>query len=65
MFDQSKLDKFQKLGANARARGESEWLCPCFKPSEMPKATGESIEDWNAKVEAWRLGWKMEDAMRS
>jgi len=30
----------------------------------MPKNTGESFEDWNAKVEAWNIGWNMEDAMR-
>jgi hypothetical protein len=64
MLSQEQLDKFQTFGANARARGES-FLSPYLQPHEMPKNTGESFEDWNAKVEAWNLGWSMEDAMRS
>jgi len=55
----------QKQGANARAMGHSKFDNPYFKYENMPVATGESRDDWNAKQFAWELGWTMEDAMRN
>jgi hypothetical protein len=58
-------EEIQKQGANARAMGLTQFDCPYFKPDQVPVATGESVESSNAKVEAWNLGWQIEDAMRS
>ena len=55
----------QKEGANARARGASMFDNPYYRSELMPAQTGGSIEAWTAQVEAWHLGWAMEDAMRS
>jgi hypothetical protein len=57
-------DKIQKAGANARALLKSQIDNPYLKPDKMPAATGQSIQEWNALVEAWDLGWKMEDVIR-
>lgn len=57
-------EALQKQGANARAAGLTSIDCPFYKEDATPSATGETIDVWNAKVEAWRLGWTIEDAMR-
>lgn len=56
--------ELQKAGATARAARRCELDNPFYKSENMPAATGESIEAWNAKCEAWDFGWKMEDAIR-
>ena len=53
----------QKQGANARALGLSEFDNPFYKSEAMPRLSGESAEVWNAKQEAWNLGWHVENAM--
>ncbi|TAX57099.1 hypothetical protein ELI01_18635 [Rhizobium leguminosarum] len=58
-------EEIQKRGANARALGKSVFDNPFLKSEEMPRATGETIEEWQAKHDAWELGWRMENAMRS
>lgn len=55
----------QKRGANARGLGLSEFDCPFYAKDQCPANTGEDPREWAAKCEAWTLGWKMEDAMRS
>lgn len=55
----------QLLGANARAQGLTVFDSPFYKPEAMPASTGETIEAWNAKQEAWSLGWTIEDAIRA
>jgi hypothetical protein len=57
-------EKIQLHGANARARGESYMDNPYLKSANMPAKTGETIEEWAAKQEAWALGWQMEDMIR-
>lgn len=59
------LLKLQKDGANARAFGLSSLDNPYYQSDVMPGNTGEQIEEWNAKMEAWRTGWEMENLMRS
>lgn len=59
------LLKLQKDGANARAFGLSSLDNPYYQSDVMPGNTGEPIEEWNAKMEAWRTGWEMENLMRS
>jgi hypothetical protein len=53
----------QKDGANARARGASMFDNPFYRSELMPAQTGRSLEEWTAQVEAWHLGWSMQDAM--
>jgi hypothetical protein len=55
------IQEIQKQGAAARAKGLTQYECPFFQPDQVPVATGESFESWYAKVEAWNLGWKIEN----
>lgn len=57
------LTEIQKAGANARAMGRTEFDNPYLQESELPRATGEPVEKWLAKWEAWQLGWKLEGAV--
>lgn len=57
-------DEIQKQGANARAHGLSRYDNPFLKSTALPATTGETMEVWVAKHDAWNLGWTMEDAMR-
>ena len=54
----------QQDGANARALGRSAIDNPFYKSDAMPGHTGEPVEQWNRKMEAWNLGWTIEDMMR-
>jgi len=54
----------ERRGANARAAGLSLHDCPFFDSEVMPGRTGETIEAWSKRVEAWRRGWMLEDAVR-
>lgn len=58
-------EDIQKAGANARACGTGEFDNPYIKPENMPAKTGETMEDWQAKADAWKLGWVMEDSIRN
>jgi hypothetical protein len=58
-------EEIQKSGANARALGLSELDNPYYKQENMPAKTGEPIAEWQVKAEAWTLGWRIEDAIRS
>lgn len=62
---QEEHEAVQKQGANARAMGRSQFANPFYKSEAMPRLTREPIEVWNAKQEAWHLGWSIENAMRS
>lgn len=53
-----------KRGANAYCLGHSESDNPYFQEKNMPKNTGESMEEWNKKADAWEYGWNMERASR-
>lgn len=58
-------EAIQRHGANARVRGESYFDNPYLKSANCPAATGETIEVWSAKHEAWAFGWEMENAIRA
>lgn len=60
----SERDDIVKRGSNARAMGLTESDCPFYAADQCPAATGETIEQWSAKVDAWKLGWRIEDAIR-
>lgn len=55
----------QKAGATARAMGRSEFDNPYLKADKMPAATGEAMDEWQAKHDAWHFGWTAENAMRA
>lgn len=59
------MAEIQRAGANARARGESQFSNPYLRSDAMPAVTGEEIEVWVSKARAWDAGWRMEDAIRS
>lgn len=58
-------EAIQTQGANARAAGRSELDNPYMKSDQMPGKTGEDLLTWSAKIDAWMLGWRAEDAMRN
>lgn len=66
MTDQTRsdLEELHRRGANARAAALSALDNPFYKAEAMPAATGESVERWLPKVQAWDLGWQIEDAIR-
>lgn len=55
----------EKAGAVARASGRYEFDNPYFRSGQMPAATGESLQDWSIKAEAWKRGWTIENAMKT
>jgi hypothetical protein len=63
-MDQHQSLDLQRQGANARAAGLDQLHCPFYAAAQMPAVTGETAEAWVAKVDAWTIGWRMEDAMR-
>jgi hypothetical protein len=56
--------KGQKAGANARAMRKTQSDNPYYRSDQMPAATGQDVEEWNALAEAWNFGWQMEDVIR-
>lgn len=61
---QEESEKLQKEGANARAIGKSIIDNPFYKSENMPGQTGDEIDEWQLKVQAWELGWRIEDLMK-
>jgi len=61
---QGYLNYLQELGAEARAKGSSFLENPFLKNEHQPAASGESIDTWQRKHDAWHLGWTAEDIER-
>jgi hypothetical protein len=57
-------EALQQQGAIAKALGRSQIDNPFLKTENMPAATGELIEIWNAKRDAWQMGYTIESMMR-
>jgi len=53
-----------RQGATARAVGRTEIENPFYQPEKMPSTTGEPVDAWASKAEAWNTGWRIEDAMK-
>ena len=64
MSDQSRTTAIERVGAQARARGETFLANPYLRSAALPAATGEALSVWQAKHDAWWRGWTMEDAIR-
>jgi hypothetical protein len=58
-------ERIQKAGANARAGRLSLLRNPYLESANMPATTGDSLEEWQAKVNDWEIGWRAEDLLRS
>lgn len=58
-------EELQKMGAEARARGNDQMMNPYYRKENMPASTGEPASEYARKVEQWDFGWMMEDAIRS
>ena len=54
--------ELKKMGASACAASEPILSNPFLVHEACPGATGESVADWVAKVDAWDSGWNIEDA---
>ena len=52
-------------GASAAQEGKSLLDNPYFKAAAMPNHTGEPIEEWHARVDAWESGWREATLKRS
>lgn len=57
-------EDIQKQGATARAMDKTFFENPYLKRENLPAATGETVQQWQAKHDAWHLGWHVENAMR-
>lgn len=53
-------DDIQLAGANAYCLGRTKLDNPYYQSMNMPKSTGETIEEWQAKAVAWELGYQVE-----
>lgn len=65
MTEQREGSEYFMSGANAMALGMCFMDNPYYKQDAMPRATGESVEQWNRKAEAWNAGWAVEDIVRA
>lgn len=57
-------DDIRKLGAQAAREGLDLLDCPYYVASAMPGHTGEAIQEWREKVDAWEAGWVAETESR-
>ncbi|WP_410367020.1 CrpP-related protein [Achromobacter mucicolens] len=51
-------DDIRRRGAMAARDGKTLLDCPYFTADQMPHHTGEPIEKWHARVDAWESGWR-------
>lgn len=51
----------QRQGSLAHASGRSVLDNPFFRVQALPTQTGEPVLAWEAKCDAWELGWRMRD----
>lgn len=50
--------EIQAEGARARLRRQHMVANPFYCARNMPFRTGESVQQWQQKAAAWRLGWE-------
>lgn len=62
-MDRRELEELRTAGATARVQGCSIYHNPYLSFAAMPAATGESIDHWRERHDAWKTGWEMQDAM--
>lgn len=55
---------WQERGLNARILGLHSGEHPLLNVDRQPEATGEPVELWQLKYDAWMFGWLIEDTMR-
>lgn len=58
------LLQIQRHGAEASARRKSIFDNPYLKKEAMPAASGDTIEQWEAKRLNWEIGFRVNDLMR-
>lgn len=58
-------NKVFNAGIIARSQGKSFLDNPFLKTENLPAQTGQSVESWNEKAQAWRDGWECENLLRS
>jgi hypothetical protein len=58
-------ENIQRDGADAAREGKSLLDCPFFKAAAMPHHTGEPIDQWHARVDAWEAGWRIASLVRT
>jgi hypothetical protein len=63
MTEETLLD-WQERGLNARILGLTASDHPLLSPDRQPNVTGEPVEAWQLKFDAWMFGWLIEDSMR-
>jgi len=59
------LLEIQRKGALANALGRPLFDNPFYKSEALPTATGEPILMWEAKCDAWELGWRINEMSAS
>lgn len=59
------IEEIQLQGANSYAISGSKGRNPFYKSENMPAQTGEEIEVWNLKADAWEFGFEMERFTRN
>jgi hypothetical protein len=52
--------KLERQGAKAAARGESLRSNPLLTEPNMPASTGESLQEWASRHDAWQDGYEVQ-----
>jgi hypothetical protein len=50
--------ELQRQGAKAAARGEAPTSNPLLLTINMPASTGESLQEWSLRYDAWQAGYE-------
>lgn len=57
--------RLMDAGAAARRAGASWNENPGYRAEQHPSRTGEPLDAWHARLDAWSDGWRIEDAIRT
>lgn len=65
MTENERLKWLQRRGAQASEMGWSHTENPLLEPQHLPAASGLSLAEWEARHDAWHLGWTINEAEKA
>lgn len=52
--------ELERQGAKAAVRGDDSGSNPLLQKQNMPASTGEALQEWGRRYEAWRAGYEQQ-----
>ena len=52
--------ELERQGAKAATRGDAAAANPMLLVQNMPAATGETLQEWSRRYDAWRAGYEQQ-----